>query len=609
MGPSKSYEDLVREVYIEPLRSVLIIDDDYPTWDEILLSVDGGQGLDAPNSYAEKKWKVNPGPVRDVISALRSAESNLILDVDDGSKIDLATTSELIGNLHQTDLLILDYQLDRTSEDGTKAIKILRDIKANANFNLVVVQTAANLDKAFRDVLLALLAPCPDEKKDEKIATGLNLIGEAEVDHPTLLRDLRASFGLEQYLTLRQAPGAALSAAFRGQQPFAAFKQLCDDCVWRGATVRLVLEWAVFDFEDLFSEKMHDAEVSNLSWSIEGIKWIRSSTAFVAFTNKRLAADLIGDLQNALVAWAPPPTRLLLAKLRKELDDRGSVAEDTALGNSHVLARWYYELLKVDSQKQAFLIDETISRHTEQLISEVRPEVVKFSKAIIDHDKLKVSNGPKNSSALDVSIEKVVKSHFKIDLSDDGERAISELEHNAFICSARPSGGHLKTGHIFKIDDHYWVCLSPLCDLVPGQKNSGIFGEVGNRMPFLAVRFRRVEGDNLAKTFSRIKDDIQSNRYIFVKESGRIIILCLNEEGTTNTDSAPHWFPLYAGNQGVFSDDFRLKISKLANAENGRLVFKSHDVQVFSQLRYEYALNLMQKLGASMNRVGLDFSG
>ena len=29
--------------------------------------------------------------------------------------------------------------------------------------------------------------------------------------------------------------------------------------------------------------------------------------------------------------------------------------------------------------------------------------------------------------------------------------------------------------------------------------------------------------------------------------------------------------------------------------------------QVIAQLRYEYALNLLQKLGVSMTRIGLDF--
>ena len=45
-------------------------------------------------------------------------------------------------------------------------------------------------------------------------------------------------------------------------------------------------------------------------------------------------------------------------------------------------------------------------------------------------------------------------------------------------------------------------------------------------------------------------------------------------------------------------------------AEDGetKLVLKCHQARVVSQLRYEYALNLTQKLGVSLTRIGLDFS-
>jgi hypothetical protein len=39
------------------------------------------------------------------------------------------------------------------------------------------------------------------------------------------------------------------------------------------------------------------------------------------------------------------------------------------------------------------------------------------------------------------------------------------------------------------------------------------------------------------------------------------------------------------------------------------LVMRKYQAQVVAQLRYEYALNLMQRLGTSMTRVGLDFVG
>lgn len=608
MTANQRYSDLVREVYIDPLRSVLIIDDDYPTWNEIL---DSGSEQDEQTSqfYDRKKWKRDPAPIKEVISALRSTEGSLILDIDDGSKIEADSSDRLIGNLHQTDLLILDYQLEGTSEDGTKSISILRDVNANENFNLVIVQTSADLDQAFRDILLGLLSPSGEELEPDGYATGLGLIEVAEDDRPEVLEDLRRAFDLAQYLEARRSPKAAMGAFFDSRQPFSQLRQVCEACNWGGRDLRAVFSWALTDFETRNAERMHADKIANLSWSADETKWIRSSTAFLTFTKKRKAADLIGDLHRGLVHWSPLPSRLLLSKLRKELDDRGALAEDNALGNKHVLARWYIDLLKADPQLQYVLMDETINRQSEQLIEEVRPDVVEFFKSLLEHDEARMKNELVGTPPVQISEAQLVQEYFSVNLENDAERLDAELEHNVFVCSTKPSGSHLRTGHVFGMDDKYWVCLSPLCDLVPGQKTSGMFGEIGNRMPFLAVRLQEVEGASDTRKFKNIQGDIQTNRYVFLRDKEKILILCINAPGSKSVHSNPHWYPLYAGEQGVFKDGYSLKVYKPGNARNGHLRFESNDVTVIAQLRYEYALNLMQKLGTTLNRIGLDFSG
>lgn len=605
MTSSRSYEELVREVYIKPLRSVLIVDNDYPTWSEILTSENND---DTEQFYAQKGWKANPGPINTVISALRSSEGNLILDIDDGSNLGGDEPDQLVANLHQTDLLILDYQLDG-ADDGTKSIRILRDVHTNRNFNLVVVQTSASLNDAFSDMLLGLLKPFSADIAGDDISSGLELIERIELDRPDILETLRGAFGNEQYFAAYKGRCAALKAVFKGIQPFSLFKQICDECGWTGRQIRTLYNWAIADFQNRNEVRMHNADIDNISWSNEGVKWIRSTTAFVTFTNKREAGDIIGALQTGLVEWGPLPSRLLLSKLRKELDDHGSLAEDSALGNKHVLARWYLELLKQKDQKQKFLIEETINRHSEQLIAEVRPSVIEFSKALIAQDLDKIQAAPTEDPPELLTEHMLVKSYFDVDLGEQTQLTLAEMEHNAFICSTKPSGEHLRTGHVFKMGERYWVCLSPLCDLVPGQKTAGMYGEVGNLLPFLAVRLHTIDGKSLETKHNQIKDDIQSNRYIFLKENNEILILGLSKPGPKAHDANPHWYPLYADNQGQFKEEFKLRIRKVAPAKSVALKFEANDVEVFAQLRYEYALNLMQKLGASLNRVGLDFSG
>ncbi|MCY0148831.1 hypothetical protein OEG84_14260 [Hoeflea sp. G2-23] len=56
MPDPASFSDLVREAFIDPLRSVLIVDDQYPTWEEILNSkIEAGAKNDALDARSEKK--------------------------------------------------------------------------------------------------------------------------------------------------------------------------------------------------------------------------------------------------------------------------------------------------------------------------------------------------------------------------------------------------------------------------------------------------------------------------------------------------------------------------------------------------------------------------
>jgi hypothetical protein len=70
----------------------------------------------------------------------------------------------------------------------------------------------------------------------------------------------------------------------------------------------------------------------------------------------------------------------------------------------------------------------------------------------------------------------------------------------------------------------------------------------------------------------------------------------------------PHWFPLYAADLGVFENEMSIKISKFEMG-SAKLITRSYQAQVVGQLRYEYAINLMQWLGSNFTRVGLGFSG
>jgi hypothetical protein len=347
----------------------------------------------------------------------------------------------------------------------------------------------------------------------------------------------------------------------------------------------------VEDFEERSGKKMQPASEQALPhWSEDGL-WIRSKTGFIAFTNKNDGqVDILQKLFESLIAWSPKPSRLFLTKLRSELGEFGVAAEDAALGNDYVLARWYSQLLKGDQLARRTLIDTAVSRHSEQLLDYVQDNVLEFAERLVKAD----AEGPLRDDEL-------VKQHFKIDLTDKKSSNRADEDHNVFACTKKPHGWHLQTGHIFSAADGYWVCLSPSCDLVPGQKKTGIFKDMPNHMPFIAVRLKPWHKDE-------VPSDVQSNRYIFLEtEKGKSRIFCINEPDHRN--SSPHWYPLHASNLGKFEDGGKTFTFTKLHIEQGKLVAKEHSAEVVAQLRYEYAINLAQMLGATFTRIGLDFIG
>jgi hypothetical protein len=585
MAVNEGYNAFIKEAFINPIRSVLIVDDDYPTYSEMFELQKSRITPDKGETPSGKEWRRDPDKIRKVINSFRKPELSLLVDIHDGGD---GTEADIAYHLHQSDLLVLDFNLGASGDGGSKSVDIARRVMANDHFNLVVVHTSTDLQEAFRQILLGLMPPCCDEKTAEERKAAQALIEKYEVDKGVVVDRIKSAFSIEQYLPARQNIAAALSAMFQGTPPFAAFAAICKEAGWKGTATKQVFFWAMHLFEHDNEKKMDlRGNKLRLQWS-EPDKWIRSHSGFFAFAQKTDDdLDILDELWRSLVAWGPEPSRLFLTKLRSELEESGVVAEDAALGNKFVLARWYADLLSGDVLQRRTLIDASIARHTEQMLDYIHPNVQKFAERLVTAD----SSGPEQGLPL-------VHSRFGIDLTQPDNEKKAERDHNIFACSKKPSGWHLETGHIFHSSGSHWVCLSPACDLVPKQKTSGHYEDVSTRIPFFAVKLQAVS--------DKQNVDVHSNRFIFLDLPEGKKTFCVNEPSKRN--SAPQWYPLYAANFGEFEEGFKFKFSKLA-MESGELVAASHDAQVVAQLRYEYALNLVQTLGSTFTRIGLDFVG
>ena len=581
---NEHYGRFIEDAFVKPIRSVLIVDDDYPTFDEMLDLEIAHTGEGRPDR-TPKKWYDNPDRIKAVIDSFRRPERPMLVDIHDGTNVDARGDAKVAAHLHQSDLLVLDYELDKTRPgDGQRAIDILRSLMANDHFNLVVVHTSENLETVYREIIVGLLPPSIDQLSEEEAVSVQGLIGDQEDADEEFDAKIRAALARDQYLHSRLFPDAYTRVMAKGHQPYTQYFEIAQAAGWDSDQRKLVLRHFLLAEEARFRGRMHPQAPAGMKWSMSGTKWVRTDSIFIAFSEKADKDDLLGDLQKALEAWNPEPSRLFLAKLRAEMDEYGVVAQSAALERRHALAHWYARLLRATGAERRWLIAESVGRHSDQLLHQISGRVERFAMDLIE------------AEATVCNPDERCHEHFDIDLTKDENKKRAVREHNAFVCSKPPRGWHLTTGHVLRIDEDYWVCLTPACDLVPSQSGERA-ATFGSRLPFMAVKLHPVRNGKAP--------DMNSNLFIFLNIGEEIKGFGFNVSGKEG--SAPQWRTLYAENRGIFADDLTLKIAVMQPGRR-RLISVVKSATIVSQLRYEYALNLLQKFGASMTRIGLDFA-
>ena len=584
---SDHYRGFIEEAFIHPIRSVLIIDDDYPTYDDILQGHTSASG--ARTTYGSKAYLTKPEQIADVIASFRQRSQPLLVDIHDGAKVSSEAEAATAAHLHQCDLLVLDYELDKgTPGDGTRAIDIVRRVMSNDHFNLIVIHTKEYLDVVFNAVRWGLIPPSDDTLSETDGNSAADLLDQAEESCEGLARDLSESVDAAQYFHSRQYPSTHLRTMVKAQQPYTLFASHADRAGWCRDQRRLVLRYLLDELERRHAVgSASEDHVEQLEWSANSTKWIRADSAFVALASKKdCDADLLSQLLDALTLWNPPPSRLFFTKLRAEIDEYGVVAQGPALSNRHALAYWYHRLLASSgSADRRWRVSESVSRHSRQLMTEILPGVTDFATRLVEAD---IASGDPAARC---------KDHFDVDLGNSEDKTKAVLEHNVSVCSMKARGWHLTTGHVFSVAGKEWLCLSPACDMVPSPVSEWDAEMFGDHLPFVAVKLRRVSSTS-------IPPSIQSNRFVFLDVVGETRIYCFNDQ----EGSAPKWHMFYAENRGELSSrDLRFTVS-FVQQDGSTLTSESLEATVIGQLRYEYALNLIQKLGVSLTRVGLDLS-
>ena len=580
------YKQFVDEAFISPIRSVLIVDDEYPTIDGVLAQYGTKKGEESASGMGAPVHGANR--IRNVIAKFRAQSPPLLLDIHDGQYHGPVDKSFPSGHLHQSDLVVLDYQLEGAMVGaGGRAIEILRRLLANKQFNLVVLYSKEEVSNVFTDVLLGTLNATGGRLTDEEGDKAHTLLAAAEDESSGFRERIGGSIGAAQYLDFRRDMTGYKGRIVRGLKPYGAFASFASGTAWSERGRLLVASFLLEQYE---AREMADRQTiegaARMTWSDERHPWLKAESLFVAFVQKGDDDDLLEALKRALYEWNPDPSRLFVAKTRAEMEEIGMSVQDQVLANRFACAYWYRELLRIDDAEEGqWRVAESVARHTERLLDLVLPGVVLFGQRMLSAER---GSG---------TVTEICERRFGISLKACADRESAALEHNAFVCSKAPTGWHLTTGHIFEMCGDHWLCLSPACDLVPSQIAKWRLTSFGQCLPFIAVRLQTVKRTTAL-------NDANSNRYLFLDRDGTVEAFGFND--LSRNDAAPEWHLLYATDAGRLTNGtFALLRTQL---DGGSLSCEREQASIVGQLRYEYALNLVHKLGISLTRVGLGFT-
>lgn len=604
-GMPDDYGKLIEEVFIDPIRTCVVVDDEFPTLDAL---------LDKEMGKSDGDWKPeHVRQARKIIDFCRAPERGWLVDIHDGPKYP-SNTEEITtaAHLHQSDLMVLDYHLDKSRpEDNSDAIRILRAMAGNDHFNLVIVYTkgygaaGGDISRVVREIAVALSSFDSRLTMLEKpLDVVQKVLEEWEDSDAKIAERILEAIDDGVYLKARTEPPGNIDWKKVGKwielQAIQDLVNAAPATIHKKVGLIQLAQWALHRRQQKLENKLSSSEygVVNMSDGFPvGANWIRTDRLFVTVVSKTEEPALIPEkLLDALHDWRPEPHRLLMSKMRAELGERGVLAEAEVLGNRHLQAGWFEEFLTQDDDERRWKIHNTINRHWEGMGGAIRPAVTGYAERLACH-------------LIDSGRDKVLE---ELNKSLDLDEIRSNLNRYS-SCKPAVEGGYLTTGHVLRLneckgDECYWLCLSPACDLVPGQKGkSGWHKRLGGHTPFIAVRlFEAKKIDALSNATGG------SHLFLQIDKAMRYFSFTPNHKVNGNEvdrTANPMWEQMFAARLGRFdSSNKELMISRVVG-KGGMPIFDICHARVIAQLRYEYALNLLQRLGASLTRVGLDFVG
>jgi hypothetical protein len=596
------YEKVVKETFeIKPLRTVLMIDDEFPTYAD-LVGGDPGNG--------EKKFRQKDK----AIALYRSFQKrHMICDIENVAE-DVRT-----DRIRKSDLVILDYHLGPADGDSERALKILRDLSVSSHFNTVVVYTAEpDLDKVWLDIVACLAggwSKYPAALAGEASHHWDTLSDSDKLPSPSL--DAVKEFA--RHGNVRDLSGPVREDLQNELTGLGVPASACSEII----TAAIYVEMAKRAGE--YKGEPYRPTVGGYS---DGKRWVQSGNTFVTILKKEAVNDsddpagVMSCLSEALLAWRPNLIQILISEMQNILELEALATEDEHLRDPVTqTALWYYLLHSLGPIDPAENPDVKVPLMSiiDKIVDGVRRRLSS------DSDLLKLASNALLGELRDAAwtMETWPKPRTKglfpaaIKVArTDATKEDTLYRLNSFFSTEKFRRAHLTTGTIFyhAAKDQYFVAASPACDLVARRPNEiqSWSHKLHPMVPVVAVLLKPTDKHVIAlnnaeqaeyiflegpepgakKTFKIVNDvGHPSYEFIFARNEGRT----RQHEGKTIFDAArlgPKIVPVNGVGEALSPDEREFTLDAF---------------EIVGQLRGMNATRILQMLGQHLSRIGLDF--
>ena len=591
--------ELIQEVYIDPIKSVLFIDDKFPTYADIIKGSRSEPAvLDAESLKAEDDEQYLDGfgsnpkvavavaaeaatpDVERVLQLTKSCRTcGYIFDVENSAEAALAAESGE-SFINKADFVVLDYILDDRADSGEDALNIIDHLNSTKRFNMVVVYTNNDPSDVAREIAFFLRG------KNETATLGKKARKLNEVIPQPLITE-----SFIRYLSGELTPLNEWYAAqnLQGEPDGKAIESV---------------------FEAYASKHFPNAPVRRESF-LRGcgttpsseIPWICGKGVFIAVVRKDKASAtikiLLEMLKDCLTTFVPSPISMLIHKSINTLKEGGTAILEQAFGDNETRAALLYRALTaefqaVSAEKMVELRFGDLMRKALSALSfEVQSRTADFGHRLLSHCSGACSGD--NHINIATKLEKC---------GCEDERQLF-LKVNAALCCQPLETGHMTTGMIFRQKSkpsHIWICATPACDLVPGRtrRGAGYRDLLSPANYFEALKITRVVNpDEVLRIATRAN-------HLFINIDGKIQPYKILQDDSPQ----PQSFIFYTKDGGYLREGRTLMLQTICadkHDDTTSLALHEHEFEVIGQLRQEYASRFLAINGDWNSRIGVDF--